>query len=1305
MASQGHIVTGVSIGGSGLNFGVSKALLSLLGLRKGLINTQRETKKLVAVSNNSVGKVYQSLGGLGALFVAHKIKAYIDAWTEAENRARIFGKTLQKALVIQQQMYEVAQAARLEFDGAVRLYARLAIIQKDLSLSFKEIQSIVGGVGKSLVVSGTTALQARGALIQFTQALGAGIVRAEEMNALLEGALRIVQAVARNIPKYQGSVAALRKDVVSGNVTSKQFVDAFLKGIPEIAAEFKLVRPTIQQGLTVLTNSIIRFVGRIDQLTGLSTNLANSLIYVSKNLDEIGLVLGALASVFVATKLTAGIKHLYSFFSDVRKISKLDPKRISKLTQAARKREVANPNFVTTRDGGPLGRYVNYKEKVRAAGRYITGGSASVGGAVILSKLDFGGSDTPSAESIKGFNEGLPKLLKSIIYTGYDKPVREDPSNPKSSTYFYNKMGVAQSIAPENLTSLPLRHKPGDVFPLGERAVKHDYIYKAQEEEFKKSVKELDQRIIDVVNFTGVDKQQLINSIRLPTDDAVQEQLKNLPKGLHYQKTDTSFRGPGNYPPVTGTTKNKIQALLEQFEKTGYKAGKLGYPLTVNMGEFTKVKNLTKDIFGKGAKGLMSPAQLSVYSANTGFNLGGDPNNVIVPTGSDFSDEKKSLDAQTKLVNLMDTIFPRFKEFLDKLEKNIIPGDVALIRFENLKKAINLAKEVERDEFHRFLGEGKEQRILDVGMYKYRKEDPVLKAEDDTALAIKRTKIDTLFGKLTLSAQLANEKRFQSRNIPEYMKGPGANNIQEIIKAHQNSFYKTELRRLKQVGEALSADTKDDKYRVKLAHQTRSISGISPEQTANLLKSNSANNLLIKKDIIKQTLAGLDEIYRISQLTAEEQEIEIAQTRLLNALGEKKLDTKTRQLLVEKVLRNIPIEAAGVEEKKRDILGETLKDYDEIYRVMQLSNKEQRAAIALAKIKKSLGGVDVKGEDAKTIIAKAEKNFQKTLRLNLGKEITNQGFGAGLSFNEEARKREIISHELRNRDLDYTEDDVTKIYNAREQSAKNARIYTNTRQLSSTPAFSRGFQASGGDFNERIRRGQYEERVKALQTARSSSQGALSGDDYQRNLEQIKRSFPEFQSQWDQLILSMESSTKRWGNLFADTLTTAFATGKLSFKDFATSIITDLIRMITQSYITGPLFQLIGSFLPGIGGGAPTTGRPSYPAGVGRARGGSIRGRSAYVVGEEGPEVFIPSSSGLVIPNSKINLGQSQMMGGSRQTTNNVSLKISVDQNGASSSTGNSNSEELHAVGNLIAARVADILDNEQLPGGRLYRG
>jgi phage-related minor tail protein len=88
-----------------------------------------------------------------------------------------------------------------------------------------------------------------------------------------------------------------------------------------------------------------------------------------------------------------------------------------------------------------------------------------------------------------------------------------------------------------------------------------------------------------------------------------------------------------------------------------------------------------------------------------------------------------------------------------------------------------------------------------------------------------------------------------------------------------------------------------------------------------------------------------------------------------------------------------------------------------------------------------------------------------------------------------------------------------------------------------------------------------------------------------------------------------------------DALTDFVMTGKKNFTEFANSVIADIMRIAIRQTIVQPIAQgLMGAF----GLSAPVAAMAS---------GGPVFGGSSYLVGERGPELFTPSSSGSITPN------------------------------------------------------------------------
>lgn len=85
-------------------------------------------------------------------------------------------------------------------------------------------------------------------------------------------------------------------------------------------------------------------------------------------------------------------------------------------------------------------------------------------------------------------------------------------------------------------------------------------------------------------------------------------------------------------------------------------------------------------------------------------------------------------------------------------------------------------------------------------------------------------------------------------------------------------------------------------------------------------------------------------------------------------------------------------------------------------------------------------------------------------------------------------------------------------------------------------------------------------------------------------------------------------------------------TGKLNFKDFALSLIRDMLLIQVKAQAM--------NFLKGIVGGGGLFGGAIIPGLL--AEGGPAQAGKPYIVGEKGPELFMPKTSGTVIPNDQL---------------------------------------------------------------------
>ena len=187
-----------------------------------------------------------------------------------------------------------------------------------------------------------------------------------------------------------------------------------------------------------------------------------------------------------------------------------------------------------------------------------------------------------------------------------------------------------------------------------------------------------------------------------------------------------------------------------------------------------------------------------------------------------------------------------------------------------------------------------------------------------------------------------------------------------------------------------------------------------------------------------------------------------------------------------------------------------------------------------------------------------------------------------------------------------------------------------------------------------------------------------------------KRAFNSYVEQITDVSRATEQAFSNAFKGMEDALVNFVMTGKLNFKDLASSILQDMARMLIQQQIMAPLMAAARAGFGFANGGIMTDGGPmplkTY------SNGGIANSPQLALFGEgRMPEAYVPLPDGRTIPVTM----QGGAGGGS---VNNVTVNVSVEK-GGESATGDQGADNL---GRVIANVVKTELINQKRPGGLL---
>lgn len=213
-----------------------------------------EVRESESAMSGLVGKVAGLVAGYASWQTVMGAVNLSDQMTQTESRMNLIVDDGGSVDELKAKIMESANASRagyLETANAVTAFAQRA---GDSFNSNDEVIAFTETLNKMYVIAGASAEEQSSSMLQLTQALGSGVLRGEEFNAVFEAAPNIMQAVAdyMDIP-----IGQLRDMAAEGQITADIVKNAIFASAEEVNADFESMNMTWQQVMTLFKNNAI----------------------------------------------------------------------------------------------------------------------------------------------------------------------------------------------------------------------------------------------------------------------------------------------------------------------------------------------------------------------------------------------------------------------------------------------------------------------------------------------------------------------------------------------------------------------------------------------------------------------------------------------------------------------------------------------------------------------------------------------------------------------------------------------------------------------------------------------------------------------------------------------------------------------------------------------------------------------------------------------------------------------------------------------------------------------------------------
>ncbi|WP_076723501.1 phage tail tape measure protein, partial [Cronobacter sakazakii] len=260
----------------------------------------RETQRALAELNSQLASVRASAAGMvGAFagaFATGQLIHYADTWNQLNGRLRLASSSAQDFTMAQQSLMSISQRTGTSFEANANLYSRIAQSLRDAGYASADVANVTETVATSLKLSGASTEEASSVITQLSQALGSGVLRGEEFNAIMESGGRLAKFLADGL---NTSVGGLRNMANNGELTTEKIVP-LLTNVSQLRKEFESLPATVSGSAQKVQNAFMAWVGGASEATGASSALAGALDGLANNIDNVAAAGAVLAGVGVA---------------------------------------------------------------------------------------------------------------------------------------------------------------------------------------------------------------------------------------------------------------------------------------------------------------------------------------------------------------------------------------------------------------------------------------------------------------------------------------------------------------------------------------------------------------------------------------------------------------------------------------------------------------------------------------------------------------------------------------------------------------------------------------------------------------------------------------------------------------------------------------------------------------------------------------------------------------------------------------------------------------------------------------------
>lgn len=260
----------------------------------------REMQRAIHDLNGELSSIKNTVSGVAGAFAGafatQQLINYADTWSQLSGRLKLASTSMEDFKQAQQELMTLSQRTGTSIAANTNLYSRVAQSMRDAGYASSDVAKVTETIATALKLSGASAEETSSVITQLSQALGSGVLRGEEFNAVMENGGRLAKMLADGMGT---TIGGLREMSQSGLLTMDKIVP-ILTNTQQLRAEFEQLPATVSGSAQKIENAFMAWIGNVNETSGATRTLSTAMEGIANNIDGIASVSGVLIGLGLA---------------------------------------------------------------------------------------------------------------------------------------------------------------------------------------------------------------------------------------------------------------------------------------------------------------------------------------------------------------------------------------------------------------------------------------------------------------------------------------------------------------------------------------------------------------------------------------------------------------------------------------------------------------------------------------------------------------------------------------------------------------------------------------------------------------------------------------------------------------------------------------------------------------------------------------------------------------------------------------------------------------------------------------------